>query len=154
MKIAVVLDARLRLSPRPQANPRLCGDARGRHGSAPGVRLFIPEKSPRSRMGQQGFLPPPPSGGPNAPMAGVASWLVEDPISYSRSSLKRSLSAMCSRRLSSSNARSSRALAASVSCLPASAARRRVGRPEQRAPLHIPNVPLASLGAWVSTYYE
>src|SRR5258708_39082544 len=33
MKIAVVLDARLRLSPRPQANPRLCGDARGRHGS-------------------------------------------------------------------------------------------------------------------------
>src|SRR5215470_8819694 len=31
-RIAVVLDARLRLSPRPQANPRLCGDTRRRHG--------------------------------------------------------------------------------------------------------------------------
>ena len=30
---AVVLDACLRLSQRPQANPRICGDTRGRHGS-------------------------------------------------------------------------------------------------------------------------
>src|SRR5215813_11554601 len=31
-RIAVVLDARLRLSLRPQANPRICSDTRGRHG--------------------------------------------------------------------------------------------------------------------------
>src|SRR5262249_5136755 len=33
--VAVVLDARLRLPPRPQANPRLCRDTRDRYG---GVR--------------------------------------------------------------------------------------------------------------------
>ena len=68
MKIAVVLDARLRLSPRPQANPRLCGDARGRDGSvreelATGVTMGDPKVERRldhgslSKSGGRGRCP-------------------------------------------------------------------------------------------------
>src|SRR5262250_2776141 len=56
-RIAVVLDARLRLSLRPQANPRICSDTRGRHGRIrEELAAGIIEK-PR-RQGVDASLPP------------------------------------------------------------------------------------------------